>query len=458
MKDVIVTRHKYHIVRSLPGCTVRQEGANGTVIEATVPADEDTPVFAHSGRWTVEGDENVTVTEVFKLAPQQRLALLGVLGGNVPAWLASLKDGLTAMLDGSKFELAWLAGEKTLVVHTDRLSDDLLVAVKAAAEAAMPEGATLVQYNHNMEVSWRDINKYAECKTNDDLKAVNPDYKKDVTSDGEWVYPLPKITWKASEAFMYAPIKKVINFELPGVEHGTNYFWGGCEMDILDVSLPNYNYNGTVSTIWMCYAKHMKIRVAKTSGLCWLFSRCKAVQTAEIYAPKATNLNNMAETDWGTNYVDKLHTLTLYAPLASSAKNALPYSILTASSAVGLLDGLPTWTDGAEHFITVGIHVDHQNDEDVLAAIAAAEAKGWTLTVKWNGTPTSTASTMAMGTLIYAKVGEMERPDGTTERVLDWGHYVTNWEERGYEQFRSLESAYRYFGMEMPAEALTETE
>ena len=65
MIDVIVTRHKYHIVRSLPGCTVRQEGANGTVIETTVPADEDTPVFAHSGRWTVEGDDNVTVTEVF---------------------------------------------------------------------------------------------------------------------------------------------------------------------------------------------------------------------------------------------------------------------------------------------------------------------------------------------------------------------------------------------------------
>lgn len=82
MDDVIVTRRKYHIVRSLPGCTVRQEGANGTVIETTVPADEDTPVFAHSGRWSIEGDENVTVTEVFKLAPQQKLAILGVLGGN----------------------------------------------------------------------------------------------------------------------------------------------------------------------------------------------------------------------------------------------------------------------------------------------------------------------------------------------------------------------------------------
>jgi hypothetical protein len=57
-----------------------------------------------------------------------------------------------------------------------------------------------------------------------------------------------------------------------------------------------------------------------------------------------------------------------------------------------------------------------------------------------------------MGRLIYAKAGELERPDGTTERILDWGHYVTRWEERGYEQFRSLESAYEYFGLEQEVE------
>lgn len=75
------------------------------------------------------------------------------------------------------------------------------------------------------------------------------------------------------------------------------------------------------------------------------------------------------------------------------------------------------------------------------------EGKGWTLTVQWNDTQTAQASTMAAGSLIYAKVGEHELPDGTTERYLDWGHYVTDWEARGYEQFRSLESAYEYFGL-----------
>ena len=137
-------------------------------------------------------------------------------------------------------------------------------------------------------------------------------------------------------------------------------------------------------------------------------------------------------------------------------------TILDAASACTVLDGLqvagePDWSGWKNQayktpwVLTIGIHIDHQNDETVLAAIANAEAKGWTLTVQWNpGGPTYTtpeASTMAMGTLIYARVDEHELPDGTTERVLDWGHYVTNWEARGYEQFRSLESAYRYFNL-----------
>lgn len=128
---------------------------------------------------------------------------------------------------------------------------------------------------------------------------------------------------------------------------------------------------------------------------------------------------------------------------------------LDKKSALNVLTSIPAYTSGT-HNLTIGIHVDHKTDEEVLAAIANAEAKGWTLFVQWNGTPTSTASTMAMGQLIYAKVGEMERPDGTTEQYLDWGHYVTNPE--GYETFRSLASAYRYFGIPMPEETLTETE
>ena len=46
---------------------------------------------------------------------------------------------------------------------------------------------------------------------------------------------------------------------------------------------------------------------------------------------------------------------------------------------------------------------------------------------------------------IYARVSEMERPDGTTESVLEWGHYVTKPED--YQKFSSLEEAREYFGI-----------
>lgn len=131
-------------------------------------------------------------------------------------------------------------------------------------------------------------------------------------------------------------------------------------------------------------------------------------------------------------------------------------TILDAASACTVLDGLqvagePDWSGWKNQayktpwVLTIGIHIDHQNDETVLAAIANAEAKGWTLTVQWNGTPTAQASTMAFGQRVFARVTEAVRPDGTVEKIIDWGHYLTAPE--GYESFRSLESAYRYFGL-----------
>jgi hypothetical protein len=41
----------------------------------------------------------------------------------------------------------------------------------------------------------------------------------------------------------------------------------------------------------------------------------------------------------------------------------------------------------------------------------------------------------------------MELPDGTTENFLDWGHYVTNWEENGYTEFASVEEAEQHFNI-----------
>ena len=115
---------------------------------------------------------------------------------------------------------------------------------------------------------------------------------------------------------------------------------------------------------------------------------------------------------------------------------------LPKEAAIAVLDSLPAYTSGT-HSITMGIHKDHENDADVLSAIENAETKGWTVPVQWNGTATvQAASTWRLRRpIIYAKVREVEQPDGVTIKELDWGHYVTNAEENGYRVFSSIEEA-----------------
>lgn len=91
--------------------------------------------------------------------------------------------------------------------------------------------------------------------------------------------------------------------------------------------------------------------------------------------------------------------------------------------------------------LTIGIHVDHKNDEEVLQAIANAEAKGWTLTVQWNGTPTSGIALLDMD-FIYAKRTQNDEggyiDENGTRWDVDWGHYVTG---SDYIEYNSEEEA-----------------
>lgn len=76
-----VERGYYHNVRSDNGCTVTQIKPNGKTIVDEIPAGETTAVFAFTSEFDVS-DDTADVQQVFKLAPQQQLTLLGVLGGD----------------------------------------------------------------------------------------------------------------------------------------------------------------------------------------------------------------------------------------------------------------------------------------------------------------------------------------------------------------------------------------
>lgn len=125
---------------------------------------------------------------------------------------------------------------------------------------------------------------------------------------------------------------------------------------------------------------------------------------------------------------------------------------LSKEVAISILNSLQTAssvTTNNTWCITMGIHIDHQTDEEVITAITAAEEKGWTVTVQWNGTATAAAaSTYSLRrAAVQARVVEIVDEDGHVGKFLEWGHYVTNAEENDYTEFASLEEAKEHFNI-----------
>jgi hypothetical protein len=361
--------------------------------------------------------------------------------------------------DENKFVVEFVKDENKLVIHTDRISDDMNKAVTSLVESVKTQNIEVVQYNHNMEISWREVtvhvpptevNKYDHCTTVNEIAAVNPDYKNDLTSDGGWGYALFNLK---SAGGLFDGDKSLKRFGLkvlPKVT-STNNMFRSSSIEELTLSLPKVNQfsskytdNANGFCAFASKLKRAEITIPLAEHQNEAFEGCGALETLIL---KETTSGIIIKT---CKDCRKLFHFRTDAPEITQARLAFSNCRLDKDSALHVLRKLAPYTDDAEHLITMGIHTDYKADEEVLAAITEAENKGWTLTVQWNGTPTSTASTMAMGSLIYAKVGEIERPDGKAEQYIDWGHYVTD--ETGYETFRSLESAYKYFNLEQPTE------
>lgn len=380
MKTRETTPGKTYSVHTSSGCTVSDKNGWSKAIDAP-----DGYFTAHAGEVTIDGDDAADVREVFKLAPQQKLALLGVLGGGVPAWKL----------------------------------------------------------------------KYAECTNIEDMYAVNPDFKTDLTSDGEWVYALPEM----------------VNF---GQRYPSGFYAdaGLSEKDSFNLvrcvlSMPKNQNNDSIFR--QCKKlKYLKLSTPVAIACDAMVFDSNALEELDFYAPLGQSSSNgvmnglpnlrkakivMPNATIFTSSYPKLEELEMeWSGIRMNISQGFKNSILNAPSVIKLFNSFPTITQTDKTF-TIGIHVDHQTNDEVLTAIANAESKGFNLVVQWNGTPTAQAATTygLRKPPIYAKVSEMERPDGTTERVLEWGHYVTDPEN--YEEFRSVEAAREYFGL--PDESLT---
>lgn len=321
---------------------------------------------------------------------------------------------LKELLGNVKFKAEHIKNENKLVVHTDRLDDEQLAEVEDILERYVPQFIDVARYNHHMEISWRDINKYANCVTYADMAAVNPNFVEDITSDGWWVYPIPKLQ-QVNNSFQRNGITQTQKNKI-------THFVMNC--DIANVRYNHYSSEWPLYSFasFVNYKKLEEFRVAAITGdrLNEFFRYCTSLR---VYRGALTNCR------CGTSMFDGC--------------------ILDKDSVLHIAENLCEYVATVSYMTNnfcLGIHVDHQNDDEVLAAISTIEGKGWNLTVQWNGTPSvNTASTFGLGTLIYAKVIEYEQPEGITKRMLDWGHYVTNPE--GYETFRSVEAAREHFNL-----------
>lgn len=359
---------------------------------------------------------------------------------------------------------------------------------------SLPKEASLVLYNQEVEaalsaaaekgwdiaVQYRDefedeaiLNKYAECTTVAEMEAVNPDYKNDLTSDGVWVYPISAFR-DANNLFRGAVNMKGFDID---ISHLTNidamFALTGLEGDVV-LEHPTITEVRNTLAGENAYAVYSKVRLnlpeaTNISAICYHNYNLREV---------SGNLDKVKTADnafFGRYGADIYSILDFKTPLPalSSGSGMFNRQGLTKESVLLICNSIPSYTSGS-HLLMLGIHKDYKTDPEVNLALKKIDinyeptvelteevttGKGWTLTVQWNGMANgTTASTFDRGTIIYAKIGEIEHPDGTTEQFLDWGHYVTNWEERGYEQFRSLESAYEYFGLEQETNEQSNTE
>lgn len=563
MKTRETTPGKTYSVHTMKGCTIIEPDGWQKTIEAP-----DGYFDAHFGSVVIEGDDEASIKQLFKLAPQQRLAILGVLGGGVPAWLAPLKAELTALLDGSKFELAWLAGEKKLVVHTDRVSDELSEAVTALLERVVPQFVDVESSNylpmqrimkklpplldsalggegrHNLnydeaaatvavEIAYPNLDDESAAQVDAILahelppevsmsrgygvtpyvvdyllyeyEWMNPTWElnnntKDTKQPLNEVFPrsiyrpmggvvLPenmpfpeKLAAKTNlfKIFSYVPIKKLPKAWLfekaTSIENMFDADWDAHTLTELPEGITFENVtNANLAFRWCRNLKKLPDSVTfenlvkanslfATTGLTATprgvsFSKVTTVsefayETAITKIDDAVTFENV-ENGWRAFYGRPITAVPDGFNLSKMSEGSGMFhgSRLDKESALRVLNTIPAWNDGKAHSLTIGIHVDHKTDDEVLAAIAEAENTGWTLTVQWKGTPTAQAATTygLRKPPIYARVSEHEMPDGTTERVLDWGHYVTD--ATGYEEFRSVEAAREYFGL--PEEDLT---
>lgn len=340
---------------------------------------------------------------------------------------------------------------------------------------SLPWEANMIQYNSGVEASLKQAkeknctlairyrsheecpeiyNKYAECETLEDMIKVNPNYKTDLSNDGEWLYPLPKLR-DAEMAFKDSPMRKFC-VTLPSLENGKQFFCGTALEGEMTIDLPSISIYGSSQmfvTTTSNERKLTKLTINAKPGSA-VHQIVNAWTVSDHYLEELNLTGFTAPWYNGDAVAARHYALKRFRIDAVGCvthwSGAFPHSILDKESILTIVRAtiIPADPSVVSSNITshIGIHVDYKTDEEVLAAISTLEAGGHKLSIRWNGTPTSGVSLMDLEE-IWCKVVEKEDGEYVNENGIrcdiDWGHYVTDTSE--YKLFFSLVEAEEYY-------------
>lgn len=386
--------------------------------------DEDTTEY---GVRRMENSTNIT-PENGESLDVRKARVLRYLNNHLPYTLPVLRQMLESLVGEGNVEVTVVNETSHLIVHTNEVTENILNQIDSRLKNVVPANLEVKKFNHNIELHWRKYNKYSSCKNDDDMRSINPDFKNDLTKSGGWYYDLSS----------YKTVSKL----------SQNYVFKGSPIKEFVSSLPNAEF------LWVFLAA------------------CYSLENVELYAPNCSQGNaiiardrklkrfagNLDSVTSAFNFAIGCVCLSSFecsVPSLEDATGMFSDCILDKSSVLRVCDSIPIYTDGSTHNLTLGIHVDYQFDEDVLAAINRAVQKGWTIELQWNGTPTSGVSTVDLEE-VWCKVEQsdlgMYLDENNNLCTLVWGHDVSSRggstpSELGYKLFNSIEEAVKYFNI-----------
>ena len=151
MKQEITTPGKTYSVHTMKGCTIIEPDGWSKTIEAP-----DGYFDAHFGSVVIEGDDETSIKQLFKLAPYQKLRLLGVVGGNAGGLPAGYK------------RVEYLQGDGKAYIKTDIFASGLteIEATYARTNDNTQQSLFFTQCGSYPAVDWRTASRLTSLRNN----------------------------------------------------------------------------------------------------------------------------------------------------------------------------------------------------------------------------------------------------------------------------------------------------